>query len=430
MHRSKQFARGELAAGAVAPEAGSASLSFAGYMAWGGAVVAAGVALVVAGVVFVDPYGLFGFAQVDGINRIKPRPEHYLQEIKLAQVRALQPTVLLLGNSRTEIGFDPDSPLLGARGESAYNLALAGTRLAVSQHMHEAVRETIPPPTRVIVGVEFLDFLVDGVAPLRASPATHGFEAMPWQWRFDTVFSLSAVFDAIAALRIQDLSHPPMMTRRGHNPLLEYHGFARKEGYFSIFQQRAQENAKNLLGRPRGLSLAGGADSDSTLRLRAMLERMAQDGTEVDLVIYPYHAQLMAMFTEVGLHGAMDDWKRLLVREAERARGRHQGARIAVWDFSGYGPMQCERIPAAGDLRGTTRWYWEGGHFKSTLGELMLDRMLGGAQPIGFALTSSTLAQNTQRVAAERAHCARVYPTLFDETRTLVAKARSARTPN
>ncbi|EKU82700.1 hypothetical protein [Massilia timonae] len=398
---------------------------FVRFMACGAGVVAAGIALVLACTVLVDPYRLFGLAEIDGINRIKPQPERYREEIKLAHARAVQPNMLFFGNSRTEIGFDPDSPILRERGLSAYNMGLAGTRLAASQRMLDDARDSMPAPAMAIVGVEFLDFLVDASAlPLPAPAAEHGFQSMPWQWRFDTVFSLNALADSFATLRIQDVPEAQVMSHRGHNPLREYHGFARKEGYFSIFQQRAQENAKNLAARPRDLFLPGAADSDSTERLRAMLDRMARESTEVHVVIYPYHAQLMAMFEAAGLQGALEEWKRLLVRETDMARARHDGTRITVWDFSGYGPIQCERIPSAGDRRSTTQWYWEGGHFKSTLGELMLRRMLGGGTDAGFLLTATTLEQNAQRVAAERAQCAGMYPEVFASAQNLVIRAR------
>lgn len=408
--------------------ASNGARAFTRFLAWCAGITVVGVTLILACTILVDPYRLFGLIEIDGVNRIKPQPEHYQREIKQARLRSIQPDMIFFGNSRTEIGFDPDSPLIRARGRSAYNMGLAGTGMAVSQRMAEQAREGAPPAGLAIVGVEFLDFLVNAaVQPPRAPAVEHGFQAVPWQWRVDTVFSLNAVADSATTLRIQHAPEAQVMTPRGYNPLREYNGFARKEGYYAIFQQRAQENAKNLMSRPRSLQLAGGADSDSTLRLRAMLDRMAQDGTEVQLVVYPYHAQLLAMFDEAGLHGLMEEWKRLLVQEADRVRVRHPAARIGVWDFSGYGPYQCERIPAAGDRRSTTQWYWEGGHFKATLGERMLDRLFGGQEDFGFALTANSLARNAERVAAERAQCASVYPELFAGARTLIARAGGAR---
>ena len=429
MNRTQPFAADVPAGPDVMPgAAGGDRHAFVRFTAWVAGVAAAGVALVLACTVLVDPYHLFGVVEIDGLNRIKPQPERYREEIKLAQARALQPNMLFFGNSRAEIGFDPDSQLIRERGLSGYNLGLAGTGMAVSQRMLEQAREGMPAPALAIVGVEFLDFLVEAsAAPPRAAAVDHGFAVMPWQWRFDTVFSQGALIDSLQTLRIQRVPEAQAMSYRGHNPLREYNGFARKEGYFSIFQQRAQENAKNLLARPRDLFLHGGVDSDATRRLRAMLDRMAQERTDVHLVIYPYHAQLMAMFGEAGLEGAFREWKRLLVREADRARARHDGARIAVWDFSGYGPIQCERIPAPGDRRSKTQWYWESGHFKPTLGESMLRRMLAGGPPPGVLLTATTVEQNAQRIAAERAQCAGVYPEVFAGAQALIARTREAR---
>jgi hypothetical protein len=120
----------------------------------------------------------------------------------------------------------------------------------------------------------------------------------------------------------------------------------------------------------------------------------------------------------------MKDWKHLLVREVEAARTRHPQARMTLWDFSGYSPLQCERIPAPGDLHSTTRFYWEGGHFKSTLGELVLRRMLGEEGPFGLALTAANFEQNEQRMAAERDSCATAYPEVFAGARSLILTAR------
>jgi hypothetical protein len=153
---------------------------------------------------------------------------------------------------------------------------------------------------------------------------------------------------------------------------------------------------------------------------------MARDRTEVHLVIYPYHAQLMAMFEEAGLQSTMEEWKQLLVREADAVRSRHPAARITVWDFSGYANMQCERIPAPGDRHSVTQWYWEAGHFKSTLGERVLQRILGAETPFGFRLAHDNLDANRQRIALERAQCAGAHPDVFAGARDLVAAARDS----
>jgi hypothetical protein len=388
------------------------------------AVVVGGVLLLVAFVAIIDPYHLYGLLDSASLNHVKPLPEQYREQIKLAQATAVRPDLILLGNSRVEVGFDPESPQLSAHGHTAYNLGLAGTTLVVSRRMVDRLRVDAAPAAMTVIGVEFLDFLVrpDSVP----APAEAPSRPLPWQWRFDTLFSIKSVSDALRTIRLQKTADPETMTMRGQTPLREYNRFARTEGYHAIFQQRAQENAKNVVRKPHNLFLAGTDRSESVDGLRALLDTMARDRTEVHLVIYPYHAQLMAMFEEAGLQSTLEEWKQLLVREADAVRSRYPAARIAVWDFSGYANMQCERIPAPGDTHSATQWYWEAGHFKSTLGERVLQRILGAETPFGFRLAHDNLDANRRRVAAERAQCASAYPEVFAGARDLVAAARAS----
>ena len=414
--------RAEDLAGLSGVSAATNKKSFTVFTAWCTAIVAAGAMLVIGFVVVVDPYRLFRMIDAEGINHIKPLPELYREQIKVAQAKAAHPTALFLGNSRVEVGLDPDSDLLRSHGFSTYNLALAGTSLTSSQSVFEQVRSAIPPPAMTVIGVEFLDFLVRPES--RPAPPAH---AQSLQWRVDTVFSLKSVSDAMRTLSIQKTPEVETLTARGQTPLREYRKYAREEGYYAIFKQRAQENAKNLTRKPHNLFQTATGSSESLDHLRDLLGQMAADGTAVHLVIYPYHAQLMAMFEEAGLQSTMEEWKHVLVQEVDRARSRHPNARITLWDFSGFDTIQCERIPAPGDKRSITKWYWEAGHFKSSTGDLVLRRILGEEAPFGVALTAQNLEQNRQRIAAERSRCARDYPEVFAEARSLIADARGIR---
>lgn len=399
-------------------------LSFAYYILWTGVITAGACLLVMIFVGTVDPYRLFGMPDIEGFNRTKPVPGQYREQIKLAQAKALRPNTFLLGNSRIEVGFDPESPQLGKHGHATYNLALAGTDLTVAQRMVENLRSEAVSPSMAIIGVEFLDFLVKPPAAAGA-PAMHDGWLSPLQWRFDTVFSMTALSEALRTVRLQSAPYPETMTRRGQTPLHEYNLHARREGYYSLFQQRAQENALSLVRKRPTLYDVHGR-SESIESLRKVLRSMAADGAEVHLVIYPYHAQLMAMFDEAGLQSVLEEWKYLLVSEVEAVQRLHPAARITLWDFNGFGDVQCEPIPEPGDTRSATRFYWEAGHFKSSVGELIQKRVLGGASAFGVPLTMSNLEQNRQRIAAERANCAAEHAGMFAAARTLIGAARAS----
>lgn len=392
----------------------------------------------------IDPYGLYGHAGGRaGWNAVKPALSRYQDEIKLSHALVQAPAVVILGNSRAEIGLDPDGPALAAlrveRRMPAYNLAISGSGIAVAHGQLDYLVRTGRPPRMVIVGVEFLDF-IDAPERLTAAPPAprpgrapsvprHPVEAR--FWRFDSLFSLTALEDALRTLRIQHAEDAETMTPRGYNPLNEYRAMARREGYAALFRQRAQENARVYLRKA-----AGRPSAEDAAHLRAMLALAARAGVEVKLLIYPYHAQILALFEASGLWPAFVAWKAGLLDAVVQARRDVPAARIALYDFSGYGPYNCETIPAPRERPGVTRWYWEGGHFKGALGEQVLERVLDdppatdaaarAGQAFGMRLEPGGLAEDQVRIAAERAACLRAYPALFADSTALVAAVRAA----
>lgn len=397
--------------------------SFAQFTIWMGGAVLVGASLVAVFVVVVDPYRLHRLVEIAGVNMAKPPPEYYKQEIKTTGAMALGADVFLMGNSRVEVGMNPDDIKIRGTRHSPYNLAVAGSGVGTAHLQFEALRAT-NPPTVVVLGMEFLDFLVDPRGADIPTNSKTGLERL--QWKFDTVFSLSAFLDAVKTLRIQHKDEEATITERGFNPLNEYLGYVHQEGYHSIFQQRAEESAKSIFRKPHALFHANSGTSSDWKELRALLDGAASEHAEIHLLIYPYHAQIMAMFEKAGLWPAFEQWKSMLVHEVQQIRRTHPGVSVTLWDFSGYSPIQCERIPAQGDFSTSPRWYWEAGHFKAALGDLVLSRMLdgGAAQTtppkFGVALGEQNFGENKLRIARERESCAASYPDLFEKVAVLV----------
>lgn len=377
-------------------------------------------------VAFMDPYRLYDSTARTGLNRIKPMPTRYQNEIKLHGAVKRRADTFILGNSRAELGFNPE---YFTSGSSAYNLALAGTRLATARSQLDYLRREGAVPSKLVVGVEFLDFLFepDKASALQAAQPKTALEDLAW--RADALFSIDSLIDSIKTLLLQRVSYPQSITERGFNPLLEYNKFARDGGYYAIFQQRAIEYAKRLGKAPQSRTVRWSASSPDVDALRAIIAHGIKNGADVHLVIYPYHVQIMAMWEEAGLISTFDDWKAMLVREVSTALAANPGARVTLWDFSGYSSYQCEAIPAKGDKHTQTTWYWEAGHFKETLGQIMLYRMFGGndthiAQPFGFELNGTNFVSNQSRISGERAACAAAQQVIFKEARALISVAR------
>lgn len=374
-----------------------------------------GISAVLAFVVLVDPYGLYGIVRKPGFNSVKPGLTRYQEEIKVAQAIAQRPVAVIAGNSRAEIGFDPQT-LDRLAGGPSYNLAVPGVTMAVSVRQLEALRQAGVQPRTVVLGIEFLDFVAqrNGVVP-PAGPAARDSAWYPLQWRFDALFSLQTLSDAIDTLRIQRDGEAATMSPQGFNPLLEYNAHVRKEGQFLIFEQRAREYAKVYLQR-----LAPGLRDDRMGDLDRMLKIAGETGADVRLVMYPYHAQILALFERAGLAPVFEQWKDAVLARVAATRQAYPQARVTVVDFSGYNAYSCEPVPARGDMVARTQWYWEAGHFKKELGDIMLQQVMAGPANAqagvalqGVWLEPGTGGQRPERMAAGVARCPDDHTAMF-----------------
>lgn len=406
------------------------------FLRWFLVSVVTGIVVTVAVIMTIDPYDQYRVVVKKGFNQVKPELTRYQNEIKLTHAAELHPDALILGNSRAEAGLDPEAGAFTRSELSAYNLAVPGAGILNSRKQVEYLYQIDAKPKIIILGMEFLDFMESGQAAAPVISHTSSIDRGPhpdsWFWRFDTLFSLASLKDAMRTLSIQGDEEADVMTPYGFNPLRGYMSIARREGYFRLFKQRAQENTRIYLRKANGsLSLGDFA------HLNAILDLAAESGSEANLIIYPYHAQILALFQEAGLANAFEEWKMALISEVSAARARHPDARITLFDFSGYGPYNCERIPENGDLATSTHWYWEAGHFKKQLGDILLDSIFsrsslseqaeGRRQPeiFGFQLDESNSAENLKRISLERDQCKQSYPELFADAVALVQLERS-----
>jgi hypothetical protein len=412
------------------------NLKFAHFLVWMAFSLLGSIAFIVGFVVLIDPYALYGIVNTPGLNSVKPGLSRYQKEIKLTHAIGYGANSFILGNSRAEIGFDPDAPAFSEYGARAYNLAIPGTGIATARQQLEYLSESGIRPATILVGLEFMDFVA---APIR-EPVLH---AVPHQsdkrqaslrfWWFDTLFSISTVKDAVRTLRIQHDDEAQTTRPNGFNPLSEYRAVARIDGYHAMFRHRAEESAGAYLKKAPGiLSAADFVD------LQVLLDISARSGADIKLIIYPYHAQILALFEETGLWPTFEEWKSRLVAEVSTARRRNPKARITLMDFSGFGYYNCERIPAKNTPGAVTQWYWEAGHFKKELGNILLNQVLFPStahmrvafglssieSKFGYLLDSSNFAMNKKRIAAERQECVHSYPELFSETRDIVKRVR------
>jgi hypothetical protein len=127
---------------------------------------------------------------------------------------------------------------------------------------------------------------------------------------------------------------------------------------------------------------------------------------KLTLYIHPYHATYLNMLTDFGLWESFEYWKRHVVSQVSGLRS--DSTEIRVIDFSGYNKFTIETIPAPGDTNSEMHWYWEAGHYKSALGEHILERIIHDNSHFGRILTSTSIEAALAEIREERDHFVRL----------------------
>ena len=317
----------------------------------------------------VDPYGVFRIVDIRGLNKVKSQASERTRLFKHTGVQRMHPSGLVLGNSRAEIGFDPESPAWPVWARPVFNLALPGASIsAIAGDFSKALQHA--NPKLVVVGLDLLDFRVDPSSDDKLqvpSPMAEPLHDM--RERATALLTMNALADSLATIKAQHEPYPTGLTDAGFNPKRDYIGVARREGYFAMFRQRDQENALAYVRGPKGVYQAGGRPAPGFDAVDSIIALSRERGITLRFIIYPYHAHTLLLFHLTGLWPAYEDWKRELARRVDAAQGAMD---VALWDFTGFSPYADERVPPPGDTRTELQWYWEAGHFKKPLGDLLL----------------------------------------------------------
>jgi hypothetical protein len=248
-------------------------------------------------------------------------------------------------------------------------------------------------PTLVLWGLDFMDFLTDPKAATPA-PELHAVDpesrrlmsaSVSQRWRqqvrdyAESTLTLTALFDSLQTLASQRDPYATDLTAQGFNPMRDYSKITADEGYWSVFRQKEVSYNKSFERFPKGIFDASGTSSRHWDDLKEVMRLCRQYGIELRLFTYPYHASMHEIFRKTGHAPGLELWRRSLVKTlAEEAAASGQPA-FRLWDFSQINARTAEAVPAPGDRKSTMQWYWEAGHFKSALGDLMLQQMLGQA---------------------------------------------------
>jgi hypothetical protein len=363
--------------------------------------------------IIVDPYRMYGVAPIRGLTEQKPAAYRNSYFVKDYMLDRMKPHTLLLGNSRVEVGLDPNSPLWPDRDRPVFNAAEAGFDLATATRKLRNALE-IAPLRLAVVAVDFPDFLApfDLAAPGDANSengcplADRGgrLGAQPtiqrWRDRIITTLTIDALSDSILTIADQNPASSVTMTDAGFNPLHQYAEAARREGYNALFAQKQADYIAQYSAYPKTDFRV--PMRHANFRCLDQIVRMTIS-RRVPLVIFinPYHYTLLELWHEDGLWPTFEAWKRALVAVVDHAAGNDRWL-VIVLDFSGYSRFAMEAIPPPDDRHTAMHWYWESGHYTSALGQQLIARIVGKDDHFGQELSAVTIDQVLRNIADAR----------------------------
>lgn len=197
-----------------------------------------------------------------------------------------------------------------------------------------------------------------------------------------------------------------------------YRRLVSSDGHHTLFHQALKSTLPRYAQRSKKVRWPGIGINFELLALERLVTVAHDEGVEVILFTYLYHAWMLTGLHNLGLFPALADWKMMLASWAAMRS-------IPLWDFTHFSIVAEEAVSAPGDRRTTMRWYWEGGHFKASLGAAMVLRMLGNPAdrelvavrltPVEAALAESglTIGHATFRIADP--HAVAVIATMINE---------------
>ncbi|WP_157465956.1 hypothetical protein [Colwellia sp. TT2012] len=337
---------------------------------------------------FIDPFGMFWSPQIDRINQIKPEAGKRSRISKAYQVHKIKPQILIVGNSRVEMGLNPTNRLF--TGKAVYNQGMPGAGIAMQvDYAIDAINnnDTIE---QLLVGVDFLDFLLSEQQVTNFKAEIHHHTQPSYAFRLNSVgndfnpasfarlkekmtmvFSLDA-FSASIRTIFQQRSMASSINAHGFNNALSYVAIMDSEGIKPLFRQKLQEISTRLTSKSWVIKAQETTPySPAFAHLGRLINITKKNKINVIFFINPYHFSYLHTLADSGQWQNFQLWKQTLVQYLNQVYGND----FNLWDFSGASNFVNEAVPLTKPKQ-QMQWFWEPAHYRQELGDIMLATLL------------------------------------------------------
>lgn len=343
----------------------------------------------------VNPYGVFAGPGIAGFNRNKPQAIWQPHLAKAYLVEHVEPRTLLLGDSRIELGLNPQSMSWRDEFKPVFNLGVPGITLPDQYRYFQHALAHFVPRT-LVIGSAFEDCFVwpklkgqdasgtaeDYLSRLKRN-STSDLKYIRLKDYMLALFSQDAFIDSVMTILNQNDHDSPYMAVDGWQSSHDFHHSFGTEGYHHLVMDKDRMVANTML--------AWEAEPICNLEpLQSILRLARSHDIKVVIILTPSYVDELEIIKRLGLQRAYDTWKRRLVRIVFDAAGGGDG--VTLWDFNRIDAYTTEPLPPPEDRRRALKWFWETKHFKAELGDLIIKTIMGqGSIDFGVKLTPSNI---------------------------------------
>lgn len=356
---------------------------------------------------FIDPFGMYWSPQVEGVNTVKSEAGKRSRISKVYQVNKINPQILIVGNSRVEMGLNPDNKHFA--GKAVYNQGIPGASVAMQvDYAIDAIANN-NSIEQLLVGVDFLDFLLTEQqvtnfnTELKSKPkANYTFRLSSQDSDYDLanlfrlkekmamIFSLDALSASMNTIFKQN-SMVNSINSHGFNYALSYIEIMNTEGITPLFKQKLQEISARLTNKVWKIKAQKSFPFSPTFsHLGRLITFAKQHDIKLTFFINPYHYSYLHTLADNNQWQNFELWKQTLVQYLNTT----QVDGFTLWDFSGNNKYVNEKVPLATPKK-LMQWFWEPAHYREELGNKMLSTMLTNQdkkkQTFGINLIPTTI---------------------------------------
>ncbi len=337
---------------------------------------------------FIDPFAMYWSPQVTHINKIKSEAGKRTRISKAYRVNNIKPQVLIVGNSRVEMGLNPSNMHFAKR--MVYNQGMPGAGIAMQiDYALDAIANN-EGIEELIVGVDFLDFLLSEKQIASFNPEFRDHHKPNYSFRLSShnsdkasasfarlqekmamIFSLDA-FSASLATIFKQQAMVNSIDQHGFNSALSYISIMNTEGIKPLFKQKLHEISTRLTSKRWKIKARETFPYSPTFSHLGRLIRVAkQRNIKLTFFINPYHYSYLHTLADNEQWQNFEIWKQTLVQYLNTI----EKSGIALWDFSNTSEFVNESVPIVTPKK-QMQWFWEPAHYRESLGNKMLVTLL------------------------------------------------------